>query len=119
MQRILVVDDSPTEQNLIRQPLEAGGYQVVVAAGGEECLNRMESEPFDLLVLDVVMPGKNGFQICRQIRRDRRWTELPILMVTSKDQDADRFWGMKQGATEYITKPFDPTALVSAVQRHI
>lgn len=119
MQRILVVDDSPTEQSAIRQPLEASGYQVILASGGDEGLNRLETEPFDLLVLDVVMPGKNGFQICRQIRRDERWTGLPILMVTSKDQDADRFWGMKQGATEYITKPFNANDLVSAVQRHI
>jgi twitching motility two-component system response regulator PilH len=119
MQRILVVDDSPTEQNVIRQPLEASGYQVVIASGGEEGLDRMEGEPFDLLVLDVIMPGKNGFQICRQIRRDERWAELPILMLTSKDQDADRFWGLKQGATEYITKPFNPNDLVTAVRRHI
>ena len=119
MPRILVVDDSPTEQNMIRQPLEASGYQVITASGGEEGIDRMEHEPFDLVVLDVVMPGKNGFQICRQVRRDGRWKDLPILMVTSKDQDADRFWGMKQGATEYITKPFEPNELVSAVQRHI
>ncbi|MEZ4523213.1 MAG: response regulator [Thermomicrobiales bacterium] len=119
MQRILVVDDSPTEQSAIRQPLEASGYQVVLASDGDEGLNRLESERFDLLVLDVIMPGKNGFQICRQIRRDERWTDLPILMVTSKDQDADRFWGMKQGATEYITKPFDQRDLITAVRRHI
>jgi twitching motility two-component system response regulator PilH len=119
VQRILVVDDSPTEQNAIRQPLEASGYQVVIASGGDEGLDRMEREPFDLLVLDVIMPGKNGFQICRQIRRDARWVSLPILMVTSKDQDADRFWGMKQGATEYITKPFNANDLITAVQRHI
>lgn len=119
MPRILVVDDSPTEQNVIRQPLEANGFHVVIASNGDEGINRMENEPFDVLVLDVVMPGKNGFQICRHIRRDGRWNDLPILMVTSKDQEADRFWGMKQGATEYITKPFDSNELVSAVQRHI
>ena len=119
MQRILIVDDSPTQQSAIRQPLEATGYQVVVASAGDEGLNRLENEPFDLLVLDVIMPGKNGFQICRQIRRDERWAELPILMVTSKDQDADRFWGLKQGATEYITKPFEPDNLLAAVRRHI
>ena len=119
MPRILVVDDSPTEQSIIRQPLEASGYQVITASDGEEGIDRMEHESFDLVVLDVVMPGKNGFQICRQVRRDERWKDLPILMVTSKDQAADRFWGMKQGATEYITKPFDPNELVSAVQRHI
>ncbi len=78
MQRILVVDDSPTEQNVIRQPLEASGYQVVIASGGEEGLDRMEGEPFDLLVLDVIMPGTNGFQICRQIRRDDAGLSCPF-----------------------------------------
>jgi twitching motility two-component system response regulator PilH len=119
MRRILVVDDSPTEQTAIRQPLEAVGYQVILTSHGDEGLHRLETEDFDLLLLDVVLPGKNGFQLCRQIRRDERWTELPIIMVTSKDQDADRFWGMKQGATEYLTKPFDPDDLISAVRRHV
>lgn len=119
MQRILVVDDSPTEQQVICRPLEAGGFQVEIASDGDEAIARLESEAFDVLVLDVIMPGKNGFQLCRQLRRDQRWSKLPILMVTSKDQEADRFWGMKQGATEYITKPFDPDLLVAAVRRHI
>jgi len=119
MRRILVVDDSPTEQTAIRQPLEAVGYQVVLTSNGDEGLHRLETEEIDLLLLDVVLPGTNGFQLCRQIRRDARWADLPIIMVTSKDQDADRFWGMKQGATEYLTKPFDAEDLISAVRRHV
>ncbi len=119
MRRILVVDDSPTEQIAIRQSLESAGYQVVLSADGDDGLLQLEHDDFDLLVLDVILPGKNGFQLCRQIRRDARWTDLPILMVTSKDQEADRFWGMKQGATEYITKPFQTDDLVAAVQRNI
>lgn len=116
--RILVVDDSLTEQRAIRSPLEAEGYQVTIAADGDEALDRLEREPFDLMVLDVIMPGRNGFQICRQVRQDDRWTVLPIIMLTSKDQEADRFWGMKQGATAYMTKPFKADDLLTVVRRH-
>ena len=117
-QRILVVDDSATERQAIVSPLAAEGYQVVAASGGEEALAELEQSVFDLLVLDVVMPGKNGFQLCRQIRRDERWSGMPIVMVTSKDQEADKFWGMKQGASEYITKPFGSTELLAAIRKH-
>jgi len=117
-QRILVVDDSATERQAIVNPLAAEGYQVVAASDGEEALAQLEQYPFDVLVLDVVMPGKNGYQLCRQIRNDARWAQLPIVMVTSKDQEADRFWGMKQGASEYITKPFASTELLAAIRKH-
>jgi twitching motility two-component system response regulator PilH len=116
--RILVVDDSATEQQAIRNPLVADGFQVVVASNGDEALQQLETEEFDLMVLDVIMPGKNGFQIARMVRNDARWAKLPIVMVTSKDGAADRFWGMKQGATEYITKPFKTAELVDAVRKH-
>ncbi|HEX2282285.1 MAG TPA: response regulator [Thermomicrobiales bacterium] len=117
-QRILVVDDSATERQAIVSPLAAEGYQVVAASDGDEALAQLEQAVFDLLVLDVVMPGKNGFQLCRQIRRDDRWSGLPIVMVTSKDQEADRFWGMKQGASEYITKPFGSSELLAAIRKY-
>jgi DNA-binding response OmpR family regulator len=83
--RILVVDDSATEQQAIRNPLVADGFQVVVASNGDEALQQLETDEFDLMVLDVIMPGKNGFQIARMIRNDARWAKLPIVMVTSKD----------------------------------
>lgn len=113
-----MVDDSPTEQQAIRSPLEAEGYQVTIVADGDEALDRLERETFDLMLLDVIMPGRNGFQICRHVRQDDRWTVLPIIMLTSKDQEADRFWGMKQGATEYMTKPFKADDLLTVVRRH-
>jgi twitching motility two-component system response regulator PilH len=117
-QRILVVDDSATERHAIVNPLSKEGYQVVAASDGEEAIAHLEQSPFDLMVLDVVMPGKNGFQLCRQIRKDVRWADMPIVLVTSKDGDADKFWGMKQGASEYITKPFSSDALLDAIRRH-
>lgn len=116
---ILIVDDSPTEMAVMTSSLKAEGFDVITATNGDEALARLERESPDAIVLDVIMPGKNGFQLCRQIRSDSRWAKLPIVMVTSKDQDSDRFWGMKQGASDYITKPFDPSSLVAAVRRFV
>lgn len=116
--KILVVDDSATEMAVMTSSLKAGGFDVVTATNGEEALQSLERDRPDVVVLDVIMPGKNGFQVCRQIRSDARWATLPIVMVTSKDQESDRFWGMKQGASDYITKPFDPSNLVATVRRY-
>jgi twitching motility two-component system response regulator PilH len=117
--KVLVVDDSATEVALITSSLRAVGFEVVTASNGEEALAHLERETPDAIVLDVIMPGKNGFQVCREIRADQRWAALPIVMVTSKDQESDKFWGMKQGASEYITKPFAPESLVAAVRRYM
>lgn len=117
--RILIVDDSATEMAVMTNSLRAEGFDVITATNGDEALDRLERERPDAIVLDVIMPGKNGFQLCRQIRSDSRWAALPIVMVTSKDQESDRFWGMKQGASEYITKPFEPANLVAAVRRFV
>jgi twitching motility two-component system response regulator PilH len=117
--KILVVDDSATEIAVMSNSLKAEGFDVITAASGEEALSRLEQDTPDAIVLDVIMPGKNGFQICRQIRNDARWSKVPIVLVTSKDQDSDRFWGMKQGASEYLTKPFNPASLVAAVRRFV
>jgi twitching motility two-component system response regulator PilH len=104
--KILVVDDSATDTLLISNPLRAEGYDVITAKDGEEALRRLDQDRPDLVLLDVVMPGKNGFQLCRQIRSDARFGSLPVILLTSKNQEADKFWGMKQGATAYMTKPF-------------
>ena len=116
--KVLVVDDSVTDQLAISRPLSDSGYSVDVASNATEALARLESQSYDVLMLDVIMPDKNGFQLCRQLRMDERFKEVPIVMVTSKDQAADRFWGMKQGATEYLTKPVDNGELLSVVQRY-
>lgn len=116
--KVLVVDDSITDQQAIRKPLEGDGFQVTVAGSGSEAMQHLESEQFDVMLLDVIMPEQNGFQLCRQLRQDDRYKTLPIIMVTSKDQPADRFWGMKQGATEYVTKPFKAGELVDVVRKH-
>ena len=117
--KILVVDDSATDSMLICNSLRSEGYEVITARDGEEALRCLDSDRPDLVLLDVVMPGKNGFQVCRQIRNDARYGSLPVILLTSKNQEADKFWGMKQGATAYMTKPFVPEALLATVRQHV
>ena len=105
-EKILVVDDSPTELDLITASLKKQGYQIITAVDGEEALAKAESERPNLIVLDVILPKKNGFQVCRQLKTAPETKDIKILLVTSKNQETDRFWGLKQGADEYLTKPF-------------
>jgi twitching motility two-component system response regulator PilH len=111
-QRILIVDDSPTELALARSVLQQAGYQVQTASDGAQAIQAAGDVPPDLVVLDVVMPNKNGFQVCRQLKSGANTKHAKILMLSSKNQEADRFWAMRQGADLYMTKPFDPDALL-------
>lgn len=112
---ILVVDDSPTERRLIANPLRQKGYQVTTAGDGEEALMRAAGEQPDLIVLDVVMPKKNGFQVCRKLKTTPGTKAIKIVMLTSKNQETDRFWGLRQGADAYLTKPFEDKLLLETV----
>jgi len=116
---ILVVDDSPSELKLMQLALEGKGYQILTAADGEQALARAAEFRPDLIVLDVVLPKKNGFQVCRQIKSEPATKDIKVIMVSSKNQDSDRFWGMKQGADEYITKPIQPQDLLASVERNL
>ena len=104
---ILVVDDSPTDLKLMTAPLQDKGYHVITAVDGEEALEIAVKEHPHLIVLDIILPKKNGFQVCRQLKTAPDTEDIKILMLTSKTQDSDRFWGLEQGADEYMTKPFD------------
>ncbi len=117
MQKILVVDDSPTELILMTMPLQNAGFRIVTAIDGEDAISKVVSENPDLVVLDVVMPRKNGFQVCREIRTRLGRPNLPVVLLTTKSEASDKFWGMKQGANEYMTKPFKPDELLATVQR--
>ena len=117
--KILVVDDSATDVAVMTAPLVRDGYTVVTASDGGEALAALERETPDLVLLDVVMQGMNGFQLCRNLRRDPRYRQLPIVLVTSKNLETDRAWGMKQGATEYLTKPFAAEQLMATVRRYV
>ena len=116
---ILVVDDSPTEQKLVAAALTARGYRVITANDGEEALEKAAKEQPQLVVLDVVMPKKNGFQVCRQLKAAPLTEKIKVLLLTSKSQESDKFWGMKQGADGYLTKPFAGDDLLASVTRLI
>jgi len=115
-QRILIVDDSPTELALARSVLQQAGYQVRTATDGEQAIELADKETPDLVVLDVVMPRKNGFQVCRHLKMGAATKGVKVLMLSSKGQEADRFWAMKQGADLYMTKPFDARTLLTNVE---
>ncbi|HEV3238630.1 MAG TPA: response regulator [Gemmataceae bacterium] len=114
-QKILVVDDSPTDLKLVSGPLRTKGYQVITAVDGEEALEKATREHPELIVLDIILPKKNGFQVCRQLKTSSNTKDIKILMLSSKTQDTDRFWGLKQGADGYLTKPFADEDLLTNV----
>ena len=116
IKKILVVDDSPTERFALTELLSERGYQVVTAENGEDAIAKSKSEMPDLILMDVVMPGQNGFQLTRAITRDPRFANVPVIMCTSKDQETDKVWGMRQGARDYIVKPVDPTELMAKIR---
>ncbi len=115
VETILVVDDSPTDLRLMTSPLEEKGYRVITAEDGEEALEKASQELPTLIVLDIVLPKKNGFQVCRQLKTSPETEGIKVLLLTSKTQDSDRFWGLKQGADEYMTKPFEDEEYLATI----
>jgi len=115
--KVMVVDDSPTELKLMSAPFLSQGYDLVTAVDGEEALKKLASEKPDLIVLDVVMPKLNGFKVCRQIKNSTKFNNVKIILLTSKNQESDKFWGEKQGADAYMTKPFDGNELLATATR--
>ena len=115
--KILVVEDSPTYLRKIADVLQGHGYDIITAVDGEEALEKAVQENPMLIVLDVILPKKNGFQVCRQLKTAPATQDIKILMITSKSQDSDRFWGLKQGADEYMTKPFEDNELVTTLAK--
>jgi len=105
MTRILIVDDSPTEIFALTRLLEENGYRVSSAGSGEEGINKARTEIPDLILMDVIMPGMNGFQATRRLSKDPKTANIPVIMVTTKDQETDRIWGLRQGAKDYVVKP--------------
>ncbi len=119
MARILVAEDSITDIQYIKNVLKDTGHEISAAMDGEEAERKARSEKFDLIILDVVMPKKNGFQVCRDLKKDENLKDMPVIMITSKSQESDKFWGMKQGANEYIKKPYEPAELLSAIKKYL
>lgn len=114
-EKILVVDDSPTLRNMLCHALKSGGYEVVTAKDGEEALKMLATQSITLILLDVIMPKLNGFQVCRKVKSSLQYKGIKVIMLTSKNLDFDAFWGKKQGADLYITKPFEVKSLLSSI----
>ena len=115
MAKILVVDDSPTEMFRFREILQRNGHQVLEATNGADGVAAARAEIPDLVLMDVVMPGMNGFQATRQITRGAGTNKIPVVIVSTKDQETDRVWGRRQGASDYLTKPIDEAALMKVI----
>jgi twitching motility two-component system response regulator PilH len=116
IQKVLLVDDSKTELHHLSEILLKRGYQVRTAENGDEAMRRLNEEKPDLILMDVVMPGQNGFQLTRAITRDPRFADVPVIMCTSKNQETDKVWGMRQGARDYIVKPVNADELVAKIK---
>jgi twitching motility two-component system response regulator PilH len=115
IQKVLVVDDSPTERYFLTDVLVKNGFSVSTAENGEDALLKIKADQPQLILMDVVMPGQNGFQITRSIARDPETQHVPIIICTSKGQETDRIWGLRQGARDYIVKPINPKELLSKI----
>ena len=114
--KILVVDDSKTELMYLTDLLNKNGFSVKTAENAEDAFRRLAEEKPELILMDVVMPGQNGFQLTRAIARDPLYSDIPIMMGTSKNQETDRVWGMRQGARDYITKPVNADELMAKIK---
>ena len=116
MAKILVVDDSPTQRQVLLKILQKHGHEVLIAENGDSAIDRATAELPDLILMDVVMPGLNGFQATRTITKNAKTQHIPVIMLTSKDQDTDRLWAQRQGAADYIVKPAGEADLMSKIK---
>ncbi|BAB73863.1 response regulator transcription factor [Anabaena sp. FACHB-709] len=114
--KILIVEDSPSELELMSHYLQESGYDVIKAAGAKEAIEKALLENPDVIVTDVVMPGMSGFELCRSLKKHPLTEKLPIVICSSKNQEIDRLWAMKQGADAYITKPYTRENLLRTIK---
>ena len=113
--KVLVVDDSKTELVFLTDLLQKNGFSVKTAENADDAMRRLEEEQPDLILMDVVMPGQNGFQLTRAIARNPQYANVPNILCTSKNQETDRVWGMRQGARDYIVKPVNAAELMAKI----
>ncbi|MET4692610.1 twitching motility response regulator PilH [Endozoicomonas lisbonensis] len=117
MANVLIVDDSPTELYRLKAILEKNGYNVITAENGADGVALCRQEKPDAVLMDIVMPGLNGFQATRQLSKDSETHQIPIIIITTKDQETDKVWGLRQGAKDYLTKPIDEKVLLNTLTR--
>ena len=113
---ILVVDDEPDINELITYNLEREGLQVTSELNGLSALESIKEQNFDMVVLDLMLPGMNGLDICRFLKKESRFSDIPVIMVTAKDEEIDRVLGLELGADDYITKPFSPREFIARIK---
>ena len=116
MPKVLIVDDSPTQLFSLKRIVERGGLETVTADSGEMAIRLASVENPSVILMDIVMPGMSGYQATRKLTRDETTRNIPVIFVTSKSDESDRVWGMRQGARDYITKPVNPNHLLSAIK---
>jgi twitching motility two-component system response regulator PilH len=116
MTQIMIVDDSPTDAHLLQKLLEKNGYQTLRAKSGDEGVEVAKRMKPDLILMDVVMPGLNGYQATRELSSNPETSSIPVIIVTRKDQEVDRVWGIRQGARDYVTKPVNECDLINLIQ---
>lgn len=119
MSKIVIVDDSNAELRLIEGYLKTANHTVVSYPNADKLEEKLEADKPDVLILDVIMPGRNGFQACRDLKNDDRFKKIPIILCTSKGQESDKFWGKQQGADGYLVKPFKADDLLTAVRNAV
>jgi twitching motility two-component system response regulator PilH len=117
MSTVLVVEDSITQRKMISELLKKKGLQVSEASNGSEALQKVQTDRPDLVLMDIVMPEMNGYELCRRIKSNPQTQKLPVVMCSAKSEEFDRYWGMKQGADAYISKPFHPAELLGTVKQ--
>jgi twitching motility two-component system response regulator PilH len=115
IKKVLIVDDSPTDRHMLSEILVRAGYVPIIAESGEEGIVVAKKELPDLILMDVVMPGMNGYQATRTITREEATRHIPVIMCTSKGLETDKIWGMRQGAQDYVIKPIDAAALLAKI----
>ena len=116
IKKIMVVDDSPTERAFMEGLLRKRGYEVLTVDSGESAIERAKTDLPDLILMDVVMPGLNGFQATRAITREERTKHIPVIICTTKDQETDKIWGLRQGAKDYMIKPVNEADLLEKIK---
>ncbi|MEO0409538.1 MAG: response regulator [Cyanobacteria bacterium P01_A01_bin.135] len=117
MNTVLVVEDNKTEKEIIASCLQTNGVSVLTAKNAEEAFEQIKNHQFDAIILDIVLPDRSGFEICREIKSEAQTSKIPVVMCSTKDGEMDKFWGMKQGADAYLAKPIDQDELLRTVQQ--
>ena len=115
MAKILIVDDSPAQVLSLKKLIEKWGHEALTAGNADQALQIARQEQPNVILMDIIMPGMNGFQATRKLSKDRATTNIPVILVSKKDGEADHFWGLRQGATAYVTKPVNPDLLLTAI----